>query len=301
MPRVRQVSQQLALGLTLVGVALAAALLFSLSLRSARSGESASSAPFAAGRRELDTLTKLAENSAAQSAELSQERDVRRRAEEDAVLKQRLLAQSLEERVRLGRDLHDGIIQSLYAAGLTLESARDLIARDPAEAERRIEQSRIALNTTIREVRGFIGGLAPENLRSTTFTQAAESLLQELRAGRDVTLDAKIDRDASGLLTEAQTVEALQIAREAFSNALRHGGASLITLRMHRSDREICLLVQDNGTGFDPGRRREGGHGLGNIHARAHHLGAQAVVTSRPGEGTRVVVTLPIASAAASP
>ncbi len=68
----------------------------------------------------------------------------------------------------------------------------------------------------------------------------------------------------------------------------------MITLRLHKSDREICLLVQDNGTGFDSSQRRDGGHGLGNMHARAQRLGATTTITSQRGEGTRVVVTLPV-------
>jgi len=78
------------------------------------------------------------------------------------------------------------------------------------------------------------------------------------------------------------------------SNALRHGAATRITLRMHKSDRELCLLVQDNGGGFNAGRTRDGGHGLTNMRARAERLGATLRVTSQPGEGSRVLATLPI-------
>ena len=83
------------------------------------------------------------------------------------------------------------------------------------------------------------------------------------------------------------------------SNALRHGGASLVTLRMHKGDREVCLLIQDNGTGFDPALRRDGGHGLLNMAARAQQLGASLRVTSQPAEGSRVLATLPILTPAA--
>src|SRR4051794_4130167 len=156
-------SQRLALLLAVTSAALALTLIVSLATRPPRGGESRP--PLAAARREIGTLAKLAESSAAQGAELHRERDVRRRAEEDAQLKQHLLAQSFDEKIRLGRDLHDGIIQSLYAVGLTLESVRALVKTDPAQADRRLEETRASLNNAIREVRAYITGLTPDNLR----------------------------------------------------------------------------------------------------------------------------------------
>jgi signal transduction histidine kinase len=250
--------------------------------------------PWQKTRVQMGSFEHLAKTSVAQGEALHQEREERRRAEQDALLKQGLLNQSLEARIGLGRDLHDGIIQSLYAVGLTLESVRNLGRTNPAEADRRLAQCCENLNKTIREVREYITGLSPEQVQRTSFTQAVESLLSELSTGSSVTFDVKVDDEATGLLSSEQVTETLQIAREAVSNAIRHGGASVITLRVHKSDREVCLLVQDNGTGFDAAQRREGGHGLGNMHARAKRVGANTTITSQRGEGTRVVVTLPL-------
>jgi signal transduction histidine kinase len=280
--------------LVLAGLAFTLAFALAAALLSRPPAAPISKPPFTAAQNEMSALTRLAQSSAAQGAELSRERDVRRRAEEDVQLKQRLLADSLQEKIRLGRDLHDGIIQSLYAVGLTLESVRALVVSNPDEANRRLEQSRAAINGTIRDVRAYVTGLAPENLRRAGFAQALEALLGELQAGRDTRFDVRIDDDAAALLSSDQSVQALQIAREAVSNALRHGGASLVTLRVHRNDREVCLLVQDNGVGFDAATRRDGGHGLGNMHARATGIGATLRIASTPGEGARVVATLPI-------
>ena len=286
-------SQRIALTLAVVGLGLAIMVILGLGPRATRAGES--HRPFATtARTELGALAKLAETSVAQGEELTRERDVRRRAEEDARLKQQLLTQSLDEKIRLGRDLHDGIIQSLYAAGLTLESVRALVKTNPDEADRRLEQTRASLNDAIRDVRAYITGLAPENLRRAGFAHAVSALVNELSSARDASFDVQIDDEAAALLTPEQSVEALQIARESVSNALRHGGATHITLRVHKSDREVCLLVQDNGRGFAAGHSRDGGHGLANMRARAERLGATLRVTSQPGEGARVLATLPI-------
>jgi signal transduction histidine kinase len=287
--------QRVTVGLMLFGFTLLA-IGISFAVLHSRSPGSDPDRPAAhdSSRAEIGSLAHLAETSVAQTAALNRERDVRRLAEEDALLQQRLLHQSLEGKVRLGHDLHDGIIQSLYACGLTIESARVMAKRDPTEADRRLGQCVLNLNATIRDVRAYITGLAPENLRQAGFARAIESLIHELRAGRDVNFDLKIDEEATALLTPRQSTETLQVAGEAISNSLRHGGASLVNVRLHKSDREVCLLVQDNGTGFEPARQNGTGHGLGNMQARAGRIGATVRIESQPSTGTRVILTLPV-------
>ena len=123
--------QQVTVGLLLFGAALllAGAFFAVLNWRSSESAGSARTELQDSARAEMDSLTHLAKTSVAQGAELSLERDGRRLAEQDALLKQQLLNQSLEGKIRLGHDLHDGIIQSLYATGLTIETARKLAHR----------------------------------------------------------------------------------------------------------------------------------------------------------------------------
>jgi signal transduction histidine kinase len=254
-----------------------------------------SRSPWRFSRGEMQSLERLARTSLAQNSALTEERNVRRRTEQDLALNQRLLNQSLEEKIRLGRDLHDGLIQSLYAVGLTLESTRPLLSTNPAEAETRVEKCLTQLNDTIRDVRDYITGLAPEKLQRVGFSQALQLLLEELRGGRDIRLVQHVDEDAARALGPAETTEVLQIIREAMSNSLRHGAATELTVRLHRNDRELGLLVQDNGRGFEPAGQ-DGGFGLGNMQARAVRLGASLRIDSQPGAGTRVIVTLPLAA-----
>lgn len=288
--------QQVTVGLMLFGAALLMAGAF-FAVFNWRSVDTDGSAPAAlrnSSRAEMGSLEHLAKTSVAQGAELDQERDGRRLAEQDALLKQQLLNQSLEGKIRLGNDLHDGIIQSLYASGLTIESARTLARTDPAEADRQLAQCLQNLNASIRDVRNYITGLAPETLRLAGFAQAIESHITELAAGRSLRFDLKFDDEAIARLTPEQSTEALQVAREAISNSLRHGGASFVTVRLHQSDREVGLLVQDNGIGFDPARQDGPGHGLGNMQKRAGRIGASVRIESQPGHGTRVILTLPL-------
>jgi signal transduction histidine kinase len=250
--------------------------------------------PWRLNRQEMGSLEKLAQTSIAQGSALSAERDARQRTEQNLALNQRLLNQALEEKIHFGRDLHDGLIQSLYAVGLTLESAKPLLQANPAEAEQRLDQCLAQLNRAIRGVRDYITGLAPDKLRRINFTRAVELMLEELGGARKITLAATIDEDAATALAPAQTTEILQIVREAMSNSLRHGKATELTVRLHRNDRGIGLLVQDNGRGFNPAGE-SGGIGLGNMRARAEQLQATLRIDSQPNTGTRVIVTLLLA------
>ncbi|MDE3084426.1 MAG: sensor histidine kinase, partial [Verrucomicrobiota bacterium] len=250
--------------------------------------------PLAAARSEINNLAQLAQVSVAQGTALVRERDERRRTEENLQINQKLLDHAKEEKLQLGRDLHDGIIQSLYAAGLTIQSAQSVLPANPALAGRRLDTALEALNAAIRDVRNYILGLTPERLRQLGFIQAVEMLAAELRAGRDVKFDIQLDNEAAGLLGAEQSIDALQIVREAISNSLRHGAATVVTLRLQRGEREICLLVQDNGKGFDPDARPQDGHGVNNMQARAARLGAELRISSRLGAGTRVLINIPI-------
>lgn len=290
--RLAEFSQRATFPLALTGVVLAIALVVSLASRSARGSETR--VPFTSTRVEIDALAKLAQTSVVQGAALASERHSRERAEADATLNQQLLNRSLEEKIRLGRDLHDGIIQSLYAAGLTIESARSVARTDAVEADRLLEQTRQNLNRAIRDIRSYIAGLTPDTLRQTTFADALGEVITELGAAREVRFEFKIDDSATSQLAPAQTTEALQIAREAISNALRHGAATHIVVRLHPGDGAVCLLVQDNGRGFDSARTSTAGHGLANMQARAERLGGSVRLESAPAQGTRVVLTLPI-------
>lgn len=290
--RLASLPRRLALPLAATSLVLSTALIFSLALRRAPSATDPEALD--PRRAEMDTLTSLARSTAAQGAALAEERQTRARAEADAELNQRLLLRSLEEKVRLGHDLHDGIIQSLYATGLNLESARSLLAADPAEADRRLAFCRDSLNATIREVRAYIGGLTPDHLQRAGFSAALQSLANELAAGRSVRVDLDLDEDAASRLGAEQSKETLQIAREAVSNALRHGSASVVSIRLRHDAGQLLLVVQDDGRGFDPERLGHTGHGLANLQARAARLGATLRIESASGTGTRVLLTVPV-------
>jgi signal transduction histidine kinase len=244
--------------------------------------------------REMIGLEQLARTTVAQRAELDQERESRHRSEQDLYLQQVLANQALQDKIRLGRDLHDGLVQSLYASGLMLESATRLISTDPAEAQRLLATTRSNLQTAIRDTRSVIDGLTPDELENRSLADSIHALLDHLDGGR---LDHRQVTLAPDLptLPEAAAAELLQIIRESVSNALRHGRATRLDLNLIASTTTLELAIRDNGCGFDPAAIRRG-HGLENLTARARRLGGQLTIQSQPGNGACVNLSLPLPS-----
>lgn len=237
---------------------------------------------------ELGRVAQLVLTSFAQRETLQREIDERARAQAALERSEAELRRNLEERARLGRDLHDGVIQSLYAAGMGLAGIRALLHADQTEAAARLEQTRGALNETIHDVRNFIIGLEPEALRLQTFSQAVNALCEAMRGMGTFRATVDVDEAVASRLTLSQRVHALQIAREAVSNALRHGAASHVHILLRLADEFAEFEVRDNGRGFDASAPSPHGKGLGNFAERARELGAELTVQSEPGQGACV-------------
>jgi len=199
-----------------------------------------------------------------------------------------------DERDRIGRDLHDGIIQSLYAVSLSLEDVPDLMAEAPDEAASRLDGAIESLNLSIRDIRNFIYGLRPEALDGTEVLAGIAALAHEVGDGGLVDVEISLDPRADPGLTPEDGVELLSLVREALSNAARHARARRIEVRLRPSDDGSELTIADDGVGFDPATAvRAGHHGLANMPVRAAAIGATLVIHSAADHGTRIIVRLP--------
>jgi signal transduction histidine kinase len=203
------------------------------------------------------------------------------------------LRETLEERARLGRDLHDGVIQSLYASGMNLASARALLEQDPRAANELLEQTRRELNVTIREVRSFITRLEPITTGGQSFSEAVRNLADFMQAIQPARCELAIDDRLAGSLSIDDRTQLLYIVREALSNALRHGAATAITIRLQSQAQVAELTVQDNGCGFDSTAPAGGGRGLANLAQRAIELSGSLDIRSQPGHGTTLTLRFP--------
>jgi signal transduction histidine kinase len=205
---------------------------------------------------------------------------------------QNRLEQTLADRARLGRELHDGVIQTIYAAGMGLAGARATLRENPAEAERVLDDTKTELNATIVDLRSFIKGLESDESSRRKFSEAVHSLTGLMQFSRAVHFVIEIDDVVADRLPADERMQLLQIVREAASNAVRHSSANLVTIRLQTTAEGVVLEINDNGSGFDPAVSIEAGHGLANFQARAQELGGSITVTSCPHGGSQVKLRL---------
>ena len=197
------------------------------------------------------------------------------------------------ERERIGRDLHDGIIQAIYGIGLSLEDVPDIMAADPGDASARIDRAIESLNVVIRDIRSFIFGLRPEDVEADGLIEGLATLVEESRY--NTTIDIELSSEGvDGLELEPEArQQVLQIAREALSNVARHSGATRASVRLERDGTDLHLIVKDNGRGFDAAADRGPGHrGIVNMHSRVEGIGGSLAIDTAPGHGVRVVATV---------
>jgi len=267
-----------------------------LGTRRAALPEGASRVPWAMSRANALGLEHFAKISNERSVALEQEQGARLRAEENLQVNRTLLTHSVEERARLGRELHDNICQTLYAVCLTLESVRKKNTLAP-ELSQRVDHCMGELRRLNQEVRSYVQELEPGRLNSQSFTDAVAAMTAAFTLQEGVYIEQRFDEEAVALIPPHKIADIMNILREAVSNGLRHGQARHIALLAGRGEGEIALAVQDDGTGFTGGGKN-GGHGLANMQARAAFLGGRLQVESTPGKGTRVLLSLPVASPA---
>ena len=199
----------------------------------------------------------------------------------------------VDERDRISKDLHDGIIQNIYAVGLSLEDIPEFLRDDPDEVERRVERAIDSLHLTIRDIRNFIFGLRPELLSGATLMTGLAAIVEEFR--HNSIIDVELHVGAMDVEPDATTTaNLLSIANEALSNIARHSGASRAQVWVSAgSDGSVRLRIEDNGRGFDPTGVGSPGHqGLTNMRSRVATVGATMDMKS-DATGTRIEIHRP--------
>jgi signal transduction histidine kinase len=204
----------------------------------------------------------------------------------------------VEERERIGKDLHDGIIQSIYAVALSLEDVPDLIDEDRVVAVARIDRAIDALNVAIRDIRNFIFGLQPEALERADLVAGLSTLVDGFGVNTMIDIELDVDDRAGDQPVDTRS-QVLHVVREALSNVARHSGATHVDVVLRSDGDGLSLTVADNGRGFEPAEVGGAGHfGLANMAARAASVGGALTVSSSPRTGARIIVRIPAAAPA---
>jgi len=201
----------------------------------------------------------------------------------------------LEERQRFGMDLHDGVIQSIYAVGLMLESIQRKVSSEPEVAREGISEAIVSLNTAIRDIRNYILDLRPQHFQGRNIVQGLEELARALRANTFMDVHLDITDVDSDWLNPEKTVEILHIAQEALANVQKHAQASTVDISMRFQSGRLMLDILDNGVSIQESDRQTAvGNGLINMRERAAGLHGEIVIEPREGGGTEVSLTVPI-------
>jgi signal transduction histidine kinase len=195
----------------------------------------------------------------------------------------------LGDRERIAKELHDGVVQALFAVGMSLQ-AGDALAEDPQAVRSRLRDAVGAIDDVIRDLRNYIFGLGPGVAADQELARALQDLADDFRRGTDVAIAVEVDPTAAEMLA-GRAADVVQAAREALSNAIRHADPQTVSLALRRDEDGVILEVEDDGAGFDPDGAATG-RGLGNLRARAEALGGKLVITSEPELGTTVRITI---------
>jgi signal transduction histidine kinase len=203
----------------------------------------------------------------------------------------------LAERARVGREIHDTLLQSLGAVGVELEVVASQLRSTEAPVADAVTRLRREVTRCIREARESIWELRSSRLETRDLTSALEELADDVGTARAVQVDVHARGRAWQGSPEADE-QLLRIAQEAVGNAVRHGRAKRVRVSLDYEREHVALRVADDGCGFSPSEHRghggDGEHwGLTTMRERAQRIGGELRIISGRGEGTVVETIVP--------
>jgi two-component system sensor histidine kinase DevS len=200
----------------------------------------------------------------------------------------------MEERERIGMDLHDGIIQSIYAVGLSLEEGLMEMAKTSPEARAKLERAIAGLNAVIRDIREYITDLRPKRFIFDNLAVGLDMLIREFCVNTPISAEAELSEEAGRWLAPSAADALFHIAQEALANVARHAHATRLKVSLAQVGDRVVLEVADNGHGFEPSQKVSvEAHGLANMDERARAVNGTMHIASVPGKGTSVQVSIP--------
>ena len=212
--------------------------------------------------------------------------NIRRRIEREAII---------EERRRIAREIHDGVAQSLSYLNLKTKSATDSVSsQDTVQAITELNSIREVVQDTYEDIRESIDQLSTE-IRSVSLLTALRNYIREF--GSNNGINTKFDAPkAFTRLSPVAELQLLRITQEALTNVRRHAVASEIVVKLENTNAAVEMTIRDNGQGFnlsDLEKFPPGYHGLNIIRERAEGLGGSVNISTAPGEGTEIRISLP--------
>ena len=207
---------------------------------------------------------------------------------------------TMEERLRIARDLHDNFLQTLAAIRLHLERCSIIAEKDPGRLAEAINRVHEIAADGLADVRSYLSQLRLMGPDPAKFSDAARATVQEAASRGGFLVHPEIDLPPGPVLSEDCAVAAYQILRELLNNVVLHARAENVWVRVRTEDGKLQLTVRDDGIGFDPKLAEHQslarGHlGLIGVGERARGCGGELSILSTPGSGTIASVAMPCA------
>lgn len=207
----------------------------------------------------------------------------------------------LEERQRLAQEIHDTLAQGFTSIVMHLEAAEQALPGDPERLQRHIDRAKSTARSSLDQARRVVGDLRPDLLEQHSLPEAIERTAKRWGEESGIRITTMVTGEAVPLHPNIE-VTLLRAAQEALHNIRKHAQATDVQLTLSYMGDVVILDVQDNGLGVDEAASSgaapfalSGGYGLQAMRERAERLGGSATLESEPGEGTTVVVTIPLA------
>lgn len=196
------------------------------------------------------------------------------------------LSALLHDRSRIGRELHDSVLQALYAIGLTLEQTPGLRRGAPQGVPRSRDQAADQLHSLIQDIRRMILSVESDRVDPFRLVSELQALAQTVERVSQLRIRVRVDPAAEEILTGEEARELVTIAREALSNCARHARATRIVIALRRVGSRVQLSICDNGSGFDVEHGQARGIGFAYMEDRVRKIGGRLNVQSTVGRGT---------------
>lgn len=224
---------------------------------------------------------------------------------QERLVKQNRQIAIIDERSRLSREMHDGIAQLLAYSMMKMDRIEILIhSQRYDEAQQELENVRGACNDAYSDVREIVSELRPENLQERNFLAIIQSLLNRFADSAHIEKQIEIeniDSDPQTIETyflPETRVQLIRVFQEALSNIRKHAEATKIHVRIALEDSSLplSLTISDNGRGFNPANLIAKSHhfGLSSMRERIEELGGQLDIESQHGQGTKIIISLPV-------
>ena len=200
-----------------------------------------------------------------------------------------------EERNRMAREIHDTLAQGFTGVLIQLQAAKQVLNGSHLDATRHLDSAMALARAGLTEARRSVQGLRPQLLRDGNLATALEHLVRHLSTESLGRIEFTSEGDFHPMSSDIES-NLLRISQEAVTNAMKHSGASEITVRLCAEPESVQLTIQDNGAGFDPHvSTLSRGFGLISMQERADRIGGELTILTKPGAGTRVHLLLPLA------